>query len=412
MYLPENVLQQLVNSPIDNASIEILKSWNNETIPKEIGIKLFQVILDRIKQRNFVNIQQLPQHKSNIEQDYKLILLLDTSFVETSQKVNFINSLTNLTSRVFQFANNQQPLFELGVKLWIETTSFSSINSSLIDDKLLQIFNQYIKPVPTNLDLMLKNIKYPQDILSLPKTKQAIFNTSSDIQRKLYNELDINDSFTDFDLIISHPITQSHIDILLQFITDNKDIDKDKLSKYLLEKVIYELVNDKTDISNKLKYLKDKFELKNHKHIIIDNKNGIIDFTKEHPQNAYNILSELKSILSYTEFINNILKYLLNFIKAKLEQGEDIAEYNQISRLLESTKNKQDNELLYSILKQCLEKNQNIEENYFGIDILRTIYTNLSNDGKEEIKTLIIENDHFNEWNNENIEKQIGRAHV
>ena len=63
--------------------------------------------------------------------------------------------------------------------------------------------------------------------------------------------------------------------------------------------------------------------------------------------------------------------------------------------------------MLYSISKQCLEKNQSIEENYFGIDILKTIYPNLSNDYKEEIKTLIIENDHYDEWDSENIEKLI-----
>jgi hypothetical protein len=407
-YLPNNILQQLIDSPIDTASLAILKNWDNRTIPLNLGSKLLNVVLNRIKQRNFANYQQLAQHKPNIEQDYELILLLDTSFVEASPKDDFINSLSNLTSRVFQFANNQPPLFELGVKLWIEITYFSSINNSLIDDKLLQIFNQFIKPNPTILNLMLENIKYPEDILSLPKTKQAIFNTSSDIQRKLYNELEINDSFTDFDLIISYPITQSHIDILLQFITNNKiDIDKSKLSEYLLERVIYELVTDKADITEKLTYLKSKFDLEKHKKIILDYKNGIVDFSKEHPQNAYNILSEVKSILSYSEFFNNILKRIFSYIKAELEQGEDITEYNQISLLLESTKNKQDNELLYSISKQCLEKNQSIEENYFGIDILKTIFPNLTNDDKKEIKTLIMENDHFDEWNNDNIEKLI-----
>ena len=174
-----------------------------------------------------------------------------------------------------------------------------------------------------------------------------------------------------------------------------------------MDKVIYELVTNKTDVFEKLKYLNDKFELKNHKHLVIDNKNGVVDFTKENPQSSLNILSEFKSILSYSEFFNNILKPIFSFIKAELEQGEDIADYNQISLLLEPTKNKQDNELLYSISKQCLEKNQSIEENYLGIDVLKTIYLNLSNDYKEEIKTLIIENDHFDEWNNENIEKLI-----
>jgi len=407
-YLPNNVLQQLVSSTIDTASLEILQNWNNETIPQNIGTELLKVVLNRIKQRNFVNNQQLAQQKPNIEQDYKLILLLDISFVETSPKDDFINSLTNLTSRVLQFANNQQPLFELGVKLWIEITYFSNINNNLIDDKLLQIFNQYIKPNTTILNLMLENIKYPQDILSLSKTKQAIFNTSSDIQHKLYEKIDINDSFTDFDLIISYPIIKSHIDVLLQFLEANKiNIDKDKLSEYLLDKVIYELVTKTVDVTEKLTYLKSKFELEKHRKIILDNKNGIVDFSKEYPQNAYNILSELKSILSYSEFFNNILKRIFSFIKAKLEQGEDIAEYNQISLLLEPNKNKQDNELLYSISKQCLEKNQSIEENYFGIDILKTIYPNLSNDDKDGIKTLISENDHFDEWNNENIDTLI-----
>jgi len=405
-YLPDNVLKQLVNSNIDNVSLEILKNWNHRTIPKSIGIELFKVVLQRIKQRDFVNNQQLAQQKSYIEQDYELILLLDISFVGTSQKDDFINTLCNLINRIFQYASNQQTYFELGVKLWIEVAYFASINKELIDNNLYNIFIQHIKTNPTVLNLFKEELSYPKDILSLPKTKQIIFDASSDIQQKLYDNLEIDASFDDFELVTTHPINIKHLDILFQFISDNNlEIDKNKLSEFLFEKVIYEIVNNKTDVTEKLKYLEEKLELERHTKLIIENKNGLIDYTKENPEIALNILKVFKSLLPYSEFFNIILKPILTFIESELEQGEDISKFNQIFQLIESPKNRQDLELLFSISKHCLERNQTIEENYLGIGILEKIYKDITKEDKDDIRELIQKNDHCSEWNGENLQK-------
>lgn len=407
-YLPNNVLQQLVNSPIENTSLEILNNWTNDTISKSIGIKLFQVILDRIKQRNFANNPQLTQQQPNIEQDFELLLLLDTSFVIPSKKDDFINSLSNLTNRIFQFATNQQPMFELGVKLWNEATYFSVIDKDLIDSQLVKIFNQYIKPNNSVLELLKTEIKYSKDILSLSQTKQSIFNTSSELQLKLYSELD-KEEFSNYDLITSNPIENNHIIVLLEHLkTSDLAINSTEFSAYILEKIIKELIDEEIDISEKLNSLNNHLDFNSSKQLILDYKNGIIDYYKNNLSNAFIILKEFKTHLTYSEFFNNILKPILNFINSKLEQGENIKEYVQISELLESISNKRDNELLFSVAKQCLEKSQLIEENYLGIDIIEKIIEKISSEEKVEIGKLIIENDNYGNWAEEATKKLVG----
>jgi hypothetical protein len=406
-YLPNNVLQQLVNSPIENTSLEILKNWDNETISKPIGIKLFQVILERIKQRTFADNPQLTKHKPNIEQDYELILLLDTSFVEASQKDDFINSISNLINRIFQFATNQQPLFELGARLWVETTYFSAINNELIDNQLLKIFNQYIKPNAAILQFLNDKIEYSDNILALSQTKQAIFITSSDLQTKLYKELK-NEEFSNFNLITSAPIENNHIAVLLKHLKENNiDINSTKFSEFILEKIIKELIDEKINITEKLIYLRKTFDLKDNKQLILDYKNGIIDYCKNNFSNAFNILKEFKTLLSYSEYFNNLLKPIISFINSKLEQGEDIKDYVQISELIEHTNNKKDVELLFSVAKQCVEKSQFIEENYFGISVIEKIIENISDENKDEISKLINNNDNYENWEVEVIERLI-----
>jgi hypothetical protein len=409
-YLPSNVLRQLVNAPIENTSLELLNNWSNKTISKPIGIKLFQVVLERIKQRTFVNNTQLARIKQNIEQDYGLILLLDISFSETSKIDDFINSISDLISRVFQFAANQQPLFELGVNLWVEITYFASVNNDLIDTQLLKIFNQYIKPNPTVLQLLNEKVKYSGDILSLSKTKQSIFISSPELQIKLYKELKKED-FSNFDLITSTPIENNHIAALLKHMKENSiDFNNTKFSGFILEKIIKELIDEKIDITEKLIYLRETFDLKDNKQLILDYKNGIIDYYKNKSPNAFNVFKEFNIHLSYSDFFNNILKPILSFIHSELGQGEDIKGYVQIAELIVATNKKKDIELLYSVAKQCLEKSQSIEENYFGISIIEKLFENISDENKDEISVLINDNDNYEHWEQEKINrlKRIG----
>lgn len=404
-YLPNNVLAQLINNNIDAISLSILKNWDCDSIPKDYGVKLLEITLNRLKSRNFVNQPQLQQHKPNIEQDYEIILLLDISFVNNDKKADFFQNLAELTNKIFQFASNQQLLFELGVKFWLEIVYFANLDNAFIDSKLLEIFDIYIKPNQNILSFLNENIKYPEDILSLVKTKQTIFNTSTELQTKIYEKLD-NKYFTNYNLITSLPIVVTHIDNLLNYSNKkNIDIEKTKLSGFLLKEIILELINKNTDISDKLKYLCDKFELNAHKKVIIDNKNGIIDYYKANSTIAINVLIEIKSILTYSEFFNNILKPVLIYVNSELNKSESIVDFTNLSKLIEVNKNEKDIELLYSVLKQCLEKNQTLEENYFGIEILEKVYSKISKEKKKEIGELIINNDKHKQWDKKIIEK-------
>jgi len=399
-YLPDCVLKKLIDS-IDPDSIKILQNWNRKSIPNDIGKTLFNKIKNRIKNRNFGNYHQLVSKETFLKDDRRLLTLLNKSFIDETEKDEFLNKLTELDYKIFRLANNKQSILELGIEFWMETSYFSELNPNLIDDKLSAIFNQYIKSNSTTLKLMLDNIKYPENILSLPKTKQNIFNTSKELQLKLYEDLN-KEYFQNYDLIISYPVNEGHIDVLLQYVKDNKiNLDINELSKYLLEKIIYEYVTEKIDVSEKLRYLHEKFDLSSHKQLIIDYKNGIVDFIKENPEESFDSLVEIKNILTYSEFFNNILRPIFTFIKAEMEQGEDVSNYYKLASLIEPTNNKENLKLLFTISKYCLEKSQNLDENYLGLLIVKNIYNNLTKENKEIIKRLILENDNFEIWEKE-----------
>lgn len=407
-YLPHNVISNLVSNPIDAQSIEIMSNWEHNNIPQSIGVTLVKKLSERFKTRNIGNLQQLQAQKVNLEQDSDLLLLVNISFVKQEFKEEFLQSLINLTTKILQLASNQQPNFELGADFWLETSYFSNINNKHIDIELEKIFNNYIKPNATIISTLLDKIKYPENLLSLNKTKLSIFDTSSDLQKEIYSKLKESDTkkFDNYELIMPYPVSIDHIEVLVEFISNNDlQIDNTKFSEFLLKQTIKELINETNNVSDKLDYLNTNYTLKPHKEIIIQNNNGIVDYYKEDPGSNFDILLQVKMILSYSEFFNNLLKPILTFIKSELAKSEPVSNYGKLSELIESTKNERDISLLFTVSKGCLENNQSIEENSFGIKILNKINNEISKEQREELSKLILTNDQYEQWDTEIIQK-------
>ncbi|HAF30249.1 MAG TPA: hypothetical protein DCG75_14500 [Bacteroidales bacterium] len=403
-YLPNNVLSKLIKDPIDSKSIDLLNNWDNDIIPHSIGLELLNVIEKRLISRTLNNQQLLIQQKTLLDQDFSLIQLVDESFLNVEKKDSYFNSLANVTSLILQYSPNNQNLFNLGIKFWFELIYFSQIDNELIDSKGSEIFKLYIKPHSLAIEEFKNNIKYAVNLLSLNSTKKIIFETSLELQSSIFEILD-DVHFNNFNLLLASPLKNEHIDTLLIKAKEREIVVKENdLSNFILVSIIEELINLKTDISDKLSYLNANFELKEHKNVFIDNKNGINDYYKENPSIGIIILEEIKSVLSYSEFFNNILKPLLKFIAQKLDASESIIEYTNLSILIEATENKEHLNLLYSLIKLCLEKNQDIEENYFAINVLNKTYNEYSDLQREEIGNLIKHNDHLQEWNADSIE--------
>ena len=404
-HLPSNVIKILVNNTIDDESIELMNYWTGKNIPNHFGSTLTSKLAERIKSRNIINYQNLNALKVVIEQDYKLLLLIYSSFITKNNKDEFLESLYNTSSRILQFANNQQPLFELGIKFWIETVYFANIDSDSIDEKLQSIFNSYIKPNATTISILEEELKYPNEILSLSNLKLSMFNASEKLQAKIYEKLE-NKHLSDFELVMPYPIETKHISEFKNYI-EKKDvvIDENKFSEFLLKQIFRELINDSTNVTAKLEYLINTYDLKQHKKLILDNRNGIIDLYKENPDEYQSILLQVKLVLPYSDFFNSIIKPVLSFIKSELSKSEPVSKFINLYELIETTKNEKDINLLFSILSGCLENNQSLEENYLGIRLLSKIHTIILKEQQKEIKVLIISNDKYDQWDEETIEQ-------
>lgn len=407
-YLPENVFSNLVTNVIDDRSIEIMSNWKNNNIPPSLGVTLVKKFLERLKARNIVNLQQLTAQKVHLDQDRELLLLIDSSFVKQGSPDEFLKSLINITTKIFQFSSNQRSFLELGTDFWLEASYFSTINNEYVDAELDKTFKSYIKPNPTVISILINKIKYPENLLSLQKTKLSLFDSSSELQNVIYSKLLESDTkkFNNYKLIMPYPISISHIEVFTEFMGNHDlKIDNHKFSEFLLKLTIKELINESINVSEKLNYLNNNYSLKPHKEIIIQNKNGIIDFYKEDPTNNNNILLPVKSILSYSEFFSNLLKPILTYIKSELAKSEPVSAYGKLSELIESTKNERDLNLLHSVSKGCLENNQSIEENLFGIKILIKINNEISKEQRNELSNLILTNDHYEQWDMEIVQK-------
>ena len=396
-YLPTTPINFLVNNSIDDESIRLLNLWTGKNIPKYYGKVLVSKLIERLNARAISNYNQLNPQRVNLEQDSKILFLIYTSFIDDKNKESFIESVSRINTIILQHANNQPHFFELGIKFWVELTYFAGIDENSIDSKLLTIFNSYIKPNPALLNLLKEKIKYPYEILSLSSTKRALFTGNVEIQRSIYENLD-KAKFSEFSKVMSYPVEQTNIAEFESFIAaENIEINKDAFTGYLVTEIVKELV-DNVDVTKKISYLNSNYDIRPHKQIFIDNRNAIIDFYKNQPDSSIDLLSEIKGILAYSEFFLSILKPILSYLKAELNQGETISSFYKVSELLEATKNEKDIQFLIGLIKLSLEKNQEIEENYFGIRALGKLSSSLNKTQIEELKILILNNEHIDKW--------------
>jgi len=389
-YLPRNVIEWLVENNIDAKSLELLQNWNNENIPQDLGEKLFSNLFSRLNNKDLEHPQQIQPQIPFIKEDYTLLSLIDISFVKTENKNSFLRRIIYITPKLFQFD------LALAINFWFEIVHFADFDNKFADTSLTDIYNKYIK---TGKPITFKEaIRYPKKLLNLNLTKQTLFTTKPELQIAIYKKLD-DKYFSDFDLLLSYPIEIVHIDNLDSILKEKygKDVAIDKLSEYLLEKVIKEFIENKIDISNKLNHLNKKYDLNAHRKIIIENKNKILDYYKENPSIGINILKAIKPILTYNELYDNIIKSILNFIKSQLEAAEAVNNFKNIAELIDIIP-KESTKLVYSIAQKCLEKNQEADENFLGIKIIEKIFNNLDNKQKNEITDLIKKNDNFSKW--------------
>ncbi len=405
-YLPIEVLNKLVDSPIGDKSLEVLNNWDRNTIPAKTGCKLSKALILRIQDMiSSNNYHNTPKNIMSIEQDLQIISLINISFIETSKFGEFVTTISNLIKNIFRFVPGQNRPHELAIKLWVETAYFSTKNRDLVDRELFEIFEKYIMKKPGFLCILINNLSYSKNILSLPKTKESIFKISPKLQVKLYEGLEKKD-FSNYNLVLIEKYES--LIVFFEFIKEhNIEVNGDTISKYILEKLIKLLIEEKISILKELVYLREKFDLKQHKDLIIKNKNGIVDYYKNKSSNAFEILKEFKQILTYSEFFTTILKPIISFINSELKKGEEVSCYSIISELIEPTNNKKNIDLLYSVAKKCLEKNQSVEENKLGLVIIDKIFNNITEKQKHNIKEAINNNDNYNNWETEIIESLI-----
>ena len=134
-YLPDDVIENLVNNSIDNKSIELMNYWSDKNIPDKLGITLTSKLTERLNKRNIISYQALNQQKDSIEQDFKLLLLISTNFINNNNKDEFLEGLYNTSNKILQFGNNRQDLSELGINFWIETLPFANIDKENLERK-------------------------------------------------------------------------------------------------------------------------------------------------------------------------------------------------------------------------------------------------------------------------------------
>ncbi|MHB2153451.1 hypothetical protein ACX8XN_03525 [Calditrichota bacterium GD2] len=396
-YLPESVLRTLINNPIDEKSIEIMENWDHTNIPNDIGKKLVNILVQRVQTRNISNLQLLNSQRKEIEQDLKLLILVDETFIDNDVKDQFFSTLKNFINRIFQNSNDQEQLIKIGVCFWFEIAWFADNYKEYVDEMLREL---YLKYIATN-ELIIKKFKdkiiYVERILSLNETKKAIFK-NSEMQRIFYKNLD-EKYFSNFSILFTYPIETNHIDIFSEVAKEKSvKVDFKVLYEFITKNIVRELIEYKIDVSVKLKYVEDKFGLRKFKEIFINEKNGIIDFVKSNPEIGVDFLFMIKPIFNYSDFYRYFLYSLFSYLNTQLDSAVSIDNFYKITGLIESTKDLRKVSLLYDIITKCLERNQDIRENYIGILILEKINEYLNDKQKSKITELIKNNDNKDKW--------------
>ncbi len=405
-YLPNQILDKLMNEVKQNPqeASQILKYWGHDKIPQSQGDELVKIFINRLneRKRNINNQAQLSQQWPQLEIDYDLLILIDDSFITDENAEQFASELLTLISNIFRWGGNNQDYITKAIDFWFKTAWFAETKAKeKIDNGLKNLFVNYIAKDNIKLNCFSKELKYPEKVLSLPNTKIAIFNASSTVQKQLYTELD-DKYFSNFGLLFTKEVKHKDIETLLE-VAEKEKINIERLIDFLLNKAKKNGVN----ISNILQILANEFDLAKYKDIFVSRSKGIIDIYKKDPSEGYNILQITKSIISNKEFSNTFMLPLIKYLNSEIEATHSIEKYANIHALF--TINKEEKELkklAFKLFKDCLAKDQEIEESNLGIGLLIKIYSFLSKKEKNEARKIIINNENKDKWD-ESLQKQL-----
>ena len=401
-YLPNSVLSQLINE-LDSNSIKILEYWRHKDIPKEHGITLVQKFTQRIKylQSKINNPNQINENWQAIQENYSLLERINIDFVENENIEPFLNQLNKLPNKIFQHGNNNQNHIKRAIDFWIEIAYFTSLDIETIDNMLSDLYNRFIIVNNDYITYFNENLKYTPQLTKLENVRSTLVansETNEAFCKKLAEE--------DKELYKNYKNVFTKGKIQIEFIENYLDyaeknnirIDKQKLGEFLLYYILEEFKENKTDISEKLKYLADNFGLKPYASILIDYKNSFIEFYKENPKVAYNSLEIIRESLSKSKFNNNFQLPIIKYINSQLEATNPVVQYLNIIDLFILVDKHELLENTVATIKMCLEKSKKVNENYIGIGLLLKIYEQISEEKLKEIKNLINKNDHIGEW--------------
>lgn len=399
-YLPTIVLQRL-NNTITTQTIEIYKYWGYNSIPINYGKQLFSELNKRLATRavSISNPQLLIQQWSEIELDFDLMSIQNSSFIVDTIISPFTVSLNTIIQRIFQFSNSNEEYNNKAISFWIESIYFSSKNIDLFDKFLTNQFNSNFQ-TQERLTYLIDNIKYENQILNLPELKLAIYKLSPDLQKKILSKIDVK-YHTNFELLFSSQITLSDIQTIKSNIIDkseSKELVKDFV-KYILTRILKDTLETPVSIVDKIIEIDKLLPLDGNKTILKDNKNRFIDLYKMNPSIGIKLFSFLEKHLTATDLKKLYIIPLIKFISSELENTKAVSKYENIAEFVSIEVG--DDTLsadCIRIIEGCLAKNQEINENYLGLNLFLNTLDTMDDASKKIIIELINNNDNLNDW--------------
>lgn len=399
-YLPNSILNKMKGIVTDQ-TLTIYSYWGSKSTPVSQGRQLFSNLIERISTRNasINNPQQLVAQWPNIDLDYRLFALMNITFMTEMSAKGFITSLNTLIQKIVQFSNANETYINKAISFWIEALYSSSKSIEEYDTILSNHFTLNFQ-VQQRLVYLTDNIKYENLLLSLPKLKSAVYNTSEKLQVLLLSKLD-KVHYEDYSLLFSMPIMVKDIIVIKKEIIDNnpsKDAEKNFVN-YILNTIIQDVSESNETLVQKFIEIDDILSFDGNKSVLKVNHNRFIDIYKQDPEIGIKLLNLLSTHLTSNDFNKLYISPIIRFILSEIENTNEVGRYKNIYNFV--VIDAENNSILsnvISIIEACLANNQEIEENYFGIFLTLKVVEYLDIETKARIINLINDNDNQGSW--------------
>ena len=406
-YLPEDILDNVVKEMDKHYSeaLDVLQCWGYNRLPENTGKEVVVFFIKKAPQviNVIANQQSLLQQWDQIENLYSNLGLINESFLDDNTK-NLVSAVNVTIAKILQFSTPDKK--DKAIDFWYELAYFANLNNSNnnMDAMLTNHFNTFKNQ--NLLDNFRKELRYPENLLSLTSLKKQLYQDNEVIKR-VYEVLE-KKHLSDYKLLFILPLDLSNIKAIAKLIEykDKTALDKNKLAVFMINKLIEELKNNQSaSPADILKYLADEFKQSPIQGIIKKHANLFIDLYKNTPIANIGILYQISRIIPPQDLEKDFVIPLLKFVKTKLESTESVGQYDGINNLVPKKLTQEAVDLCWNIFKETLKNNQELEENYFGINLLAKISTGLSAKQQNEAKKILSENDNRTKWDNELIEK-------